>query len=703
MRDLSLHKVFTTQPHNNRQASCSSDTRSEPSREEAGAMTATDTKRISDRLSLRSFRVNQTATSSLIIAFLVVFAALSLPLTSLAQSSRDRSDDKRAPRPDAAVTIDRLNRGDLVVEGFEISESARLDLYAVGVAQRNANRLSSYAWIIDADTREEVWVMQERDTDRFGRSSILREIEDRITLPAGRYEAYYYVGRTYNSGIKIDIKDMDDLGEFFEELTEALGELGEELGEEIEDALDDDGDSERSDEDRRRQWADRLRREYGNNKTYTLDHKDFGISDRELDELRFEIRSASGSAITSFDPQQEAAELSVVDFTQVGDDERLRKGFTLKRETKLNIRACGEYSESGNIFVDAGWIVDANTRERVWEMDKWSTRYSGGARKNRGVSDEITLPAGDYLVYFMTDDSHSFGEWNSPPPFDPLNYGLSLTVANKTDLSAVSEYEYDEQQTTVFALDRMRDDRMETQGFTLKQPTKLHVYALGEFAFNGFVDYGWIVDANSMEVVWEMTEDNTTHAGGGTKNRVFDDVITLPAGDYLAHYTTDGSHSYRHWNTGKPFDPEKWGITVSGVGKGFDKTQVDLFSDLPNGKEILAELTRIGDDEYTSERFTVDKPTSVRILAIGEGSNGRMYDFGWIEEAKTGKVVWKMRYRQTRHAGGANKNRMAAVVVDLEPGEYEVFFESDGSHSYRRFNASKPHNPSKWGITVSVK
>ncbi|MBN4076104.1 hypothetical protein JYT16_00140 [Gemmatimonas aurantiaca] len=630
------------------------------------------------------------------------------PFDSQAQSSIESKEsdknNKRDSRPSADLTIDELERGNLRVAGFELASDTRVSLYAIGVAQRGSRRLTSYAWIIDADTREEVWVMQERDTDRFGRSGYLREIDDRIRLSAGRYEAFYYVGRSYNDGFRIGVKDMDDLGEFFEELAEALGELGEEIGEEIEEAFDDDRDWNR-DDDRRREWAERLKRKYGDDNHYkfTYNSKDFGISDRELDELRFELSATGSGSLVRFDPLKELSELSVVDFTQVGDDERLRKGFTLQKETTLKIRANGEYSESGNIFVDAGWIVDANSRERVWEMDKWSTRYSGGGRKNRGVSDEITLPAGDYLVYFVTDDSHSFGEWNAAPPYDPFNYGLSLTVTDKSSLASIADYNFNEDQTVILALDKMRDDRMETQGFTLKKPTKLHIYALGEFAFRGFVDYGWIEDANTMEVVWEMTEDNTRHAGGATKNRVFDNVITLSEGDYLAHYSTDGSHSYHDWNSGKPFDPEKWGITLYGVGKNFDKSHIDLFSDLPNGKEILAELTRIGDDEYVNQRFSVDKATAVRILAIGEGSGGRMYDFGWIEEANTGKVVWKMRYRRTRHAGGADKNRMATVVVELDAGDYELFYQTDGSHSYQRFNASKPHNPTKWGVTVSVK
>ncbi|HSG99901.1 MAG TPA: hypothetical protein VLB27_07630, partial [candidate division Zixibacteria bacterium] len=289
------------------------------------------------------------------------------------------------------------------------------------------------------------------------------------------------------------------------------------------------------------------------------------------------------------------------------------------------------------------------------------------------------------------------------PPYDPLFYGLLISATDKSAFSSVSEYDFSPERTEVFALDRIRNDRFESQGFTLKEPTQLHIYALGEFAFNEFADYAYIEDVETMEMVWEMTEDNTTHAGGATKNRMFDDVITLPAGSYMAHYSSDGSHSYNDWNSAKPFDPTKWGITVYGVGKSFDKSKIDLFSDMPTGSELLVDLTQVCDDEFLTKSLTIDKPTAVRIFALGEGSSGRMYDYGWIEEAKTGKVVWKMRYRTTRHAGGASKNRMANVVVELEPGEYDVVFVTDGSHSFCHFNASKPSYPQKWGITVSKK
>jgi hypothetical protein len=75
-------------------------------------------------------------------------------------------------------------------------------------------------------------------------------------------------------------------------------------------------------------------------------------------------------------------------------------------------------------------------------------------------------------------------------------------------------------------------------------------------------DYGWIENAETGETVWEMTYRKTTHAGGASKNRIFDGAIRLPAGRYELRYESDGSHAYGDWNADPPDDPEGWGITV---------------------------------------------------------------------------------------------------------------------------------------------
>jgi hypothetical protein len=90
----------------------------------------------------------------------------------------------------------------------------------------------------------------------------------------------------------------------------------------------------------------------------------------------------------------------------------------------------------------------------------------------------------------------------------------------------------------------------------------VQVYALGEGVGRDMVDYAWIEVQGTGRVVWEMTYRTSEHAGGARKNRVFDGTINLPAGTYVVHYESDGSHSYEDWNDDPPDDPEAWGVTV---------------------------------------------------------------------------------------------------------------------------------------------
>ena len=96
----------------------------------------------------------------------------------------------------------------------------------------------------------------------------------------------------------------------------------------------------------------------------------------------------------------------------------------------------------------------------------------------------------------------------------------------------------------------------------------------------------------------------------------------------------------------------------------------------------------------------MDKDTNLRIFALGEGVDGDMVDYGWIKNTDTGKVVWEMTYRNTDAAGGASKNRMYNDTIILPKGSYKVYYETDGSHSYRRWNASPPRDPERYGISL---
>ena len=49
---------------------------------------------------------------------------------------------------------------------------------------------------------------------------------------------------------------------------------------------------------------------------------------------------------------------------------------------------------------------------------------------------------------------------------------------------------------------------------------------------------------------------------GNTRNSVGKCTILLPKGDYTLYFESDGSHSYRSWNSSAPHDQENYGISV---------------------------------------------------------------------------------------------------------------------------------------------
>lgn len=77
---------------------------------------------------------------------------------------------------------------------------------------------------------------------------------------------------------------------------------------------------------------------------------------------------------------------------------------------------------------------------------------------------------------------------------------------------------------------------------------------------SAFYDYGYI-ENSAGEVIWQMQNYYTEHAGGALKNRLADTVIPLKAGRYHIKYVTDESHSWNNWDDTPPQTPF-YGIVV---------------------------------------------------------------------------------------------------------------------------------------------
>ena len=575
------------------------------------------------------------------------------------------------PLPRTILELRDLTKQEVLGAGLTVDKNITVHISALGGGEKRAfwrdfvddnqpPQMFAAGWIIDSKTREPVWEMT---YDNTSGSSDHREFDGDITLPRGSYEVYfsahgYYWGGTFSNGsTNIDRRQtrqkVHRRGNSFTEIFTGR------------------------DEDNYRDFMELA--------------KDWGMT--------LTVSDADAPSVSRFDPPA-GVDNVVFAAQKLGDGVVVKKLLSVTKDVPIHIYAIGEGRQKDGMF-DNGWIVNADTRERVWEMTVSNTHPAGGDPKNRKFDGDVKLAKGEYELYYVTDDSHSNDDWNAKPPYDPFRYGITLSLNNGADLSAIKTGDLPEMDKNVLvSLTRVRNNDYVSAGFALKSETKLRVYCIGERDNDDdLADYGWIVDAKTHERVWEMRGMDTYHAGGAEKNRMVDEIVTLPKGKYLAYYHTDGSHAYHNWNSDPPYDEEHWGLTIMGAGEKFAPKSVSAFTEEAE-KDVIAQIVKVSDDKHLSKTFTLDRSTKVRIYAIGEGQNREMYDYGWIEDANTGRTVWEMTYNMTSNAGGARKNRMVSTSVLLDKGSYELRYETDGSHSFNDWNADPPEDRAHWGITL---
>lgn len=553
---------------------------------------------------------------------------------------------------DLLVDIKGLSPQEYREAAFVLTTAQAIQVEAVGAEPRRDRRFDWFgrddeqnvwpaaAWIIDARTRAVVWDLRTAATDRS--SSGLRHFSGAVQLPAGVYLAEY--------------------GSFVSTSMSTNG------------------------------GGDGLRVRYGGPYVDDGSFRDFALRIRGAG--RRAEREDTAAATRAF------SEATIVTLRPAEPSASLRRAFSLGRPTALEVTAIGELRHDG-VF-DYGWIINADTRERVWEMRYNKTEDAGGAHKNRRLDETIHLPAGRYVAYFVSDDTHGPDQWNAVPPFDPDRWGLTLRVADPAARAAAHDIAWEPVPTgqTIVAMTEIGDNELRSQGFTLRQPMDVRVFALGEGIerHGDMNDYAWIVDATSRRRVWSMRYDDTQAAGGAEKNRLFDGVLHLAAGNYLVYYKSDDSHSFQKWNDAPPVESHYWGVSVFPASGRLDSSAIAPYERHPH--EALVELVRMRSDKDSHRSFTLDHDATLRVYAIGEATGGDMDDYGWIEDARTGRVVWEMTYRGTEPAGGADKNRMFDGQIQLPAGRYELHYKTDGSHAFDDWNADPPDDPEAWGIAL---
>ena len=582
-----------------------------------------------------------------------------------------------SPLPDGLVAYSDIPAGRLLQETLRVEEPVRVLLDVVGsfeADEDSENRsLAAYGWVLRREDRAVVWDMPSASPRRRGNT--LAVVTDTVELSPGAYDVYF---ASYGN------QDDSPLGLSF-----------------LDGLLDFSSDD-------RHAWRS--------------DAEAWRMTVRPLGDSLAE-RIYLDSEAPAFPPGEETL---LWTSAPMEGREVAEYMFRTTRPGSLRVYAVGEINGKR---MDFGWIEEAFTGERAWDMRRGNTTPAGGWEVNRLFDGTVSLEPGLYRTVFRTDPRQNYEDWVRNPPFDPAGWGVSLFSAAP---EAVEPFDLRQDREPFIRMHRVGDDERRVARFRVRTPVRIAVDALGEMGDEDErYDYATITAGRSGRVVWDMTQERSLPAGGYDNWRALA-FLNLSPGVYAVSYQTDGSHSYDGWLHGEPDHPERWGVALFRIDgdAGPDAIEVlgadrEAFGESLASEEdsafsaasaavrgrapgrfpvegALVDLTGIGNREHVSAPFAFDGEGFLRIRAVGETSLSGQYDYGWIEDAETGETVWEMTWQNTMPAGGDARNRMFLGALSLPAGEYAAHFRTDFSHAYGDFGDIPPDDPEAWGIRVFV-
>lgn len=527
--------------------------------------------------------------------------------------------------------------GELEVKNLRLKSNSNVKIRGKGLQiSRPGKDIVSYGWIFDVAEQNVIWKSIDRHKHSY-RDNGDFSIKDDVQLNKGDYKVYFL--NVYNED---NFKDEFDFGDIIDDIFKGL----------------------KNDD-------------IAYHKTY----------------LKIEIISSNYESNIDI-PLIEENQYPVVSFWEVDENEYKKEQFRINKKTELKINYTGEREEEQDY--DYARIYEIPSHNVVWPNKNTIYEHAGGGEKNVQVRQTIELPEGLYEVSYVTDGSHSFSSWNTLPPGEPERWGITITC-NNSDRKNISR-----ETMKIEPLVDLRgagNNDILSQGFEITKEIDLRVICIGEYIGDPY-DYGWIEDAETNERIWEFKETNTVHAGGDPKNRKFNEIMHFEPGKYILKYISDDSHSYLAWNEAPPYEQELWGISIWPVNDN-DDNYIRLFDeDEFVEKNVIVEITKVGDSRELHKDFKIDENGKVRVYAIGEGKDHRMFDTAWIKNMDNEIIIWEMTFRKTKHAGGAWKNRLYNGPVYLEKGNYRLYYKTDGSHSYNDWNSAPPRDQENYGVKI---
>ena len=203
----------------------------------------------------------------------------------------------------------------------------------------------------------------------------------------------------------------------------------------------------------------------------------------------------------------------------VGADPRPERGFRNRDKDSWQ-------DDDRTTWPAAAWIIDARTRDVVWDLRAAATdRSSNGLRRFTGT---VRLPAGVYEAHYASyaaawtsiDGASVISglrqlagriRYGGPYVEDGSYKEFSLNIAGAGRSAPESEIAEASKAFTATAIVRLEPEPKSAAryGFALTRPTDVEVYAIGEVRKDGAFDYGWIVNAETRARVWQMDYEHS--------------------------------------------------------------------------------------------------------------------------------------------------------------------------------------------------
>ncbi len=242
-------------------------------------------------------------------------------------------------------------------------------------------------------------------------------------------------------------------------------------------------------------------------------------------------------------------------------------------------------------------------------------------------------------------------------------------------------------------LNNLADFQVQMAGFALGKERTISIHAIGaggekelerirnyQQDKHNMYAYAWIINSESRQLVWRMTIDNTESMGDLSLSREFKGKVHLPKGTYEVYFTAV-KPSYYMWDGGfftfnkllkyifsdeDEWDNSErdWTVKIKPVDEIYSRRDVKKILRSIRKNAVLS-LTDTDDDHTAKKGFSVTKSIKVEVYGLGEGFKGKMFDYGWIIDARTRETVWKMEENESEYAGGAVKNRLFRDEIDL--------------------------------------